>query len=104
MTQEETKELDIVEYAELVNGRVAGLRLAFTLYMTNTQSTEDIKTYVKALEDAENIIETGLKNGAYQFNSKGYPDGTLDMLRNLIESLNSSLETMAEIEDVIQQS
>ena len=87
MTQEEIRELDISEYAELVNGRVAGLRLAFTLFVANSQTKEQIESYVRILEDAESLIETGMQKGEFQFDSKGYPDGTLAELRNLRESL-----------------
>lgn len=103
MSQEDVRELPVSEYAELVNGRVAGLRLAFVLFLTDIQDTKSIRAYIKSLENAKGLIETGIKNGEFQFSSRGYPDGTLDVLEDLIESLNSSLQTITEIEDDVRK-
>ena len=99
MTQEVIRELDITEYAELVNGKVAGLRLALTLFVANTQTKEQIESYVRILEDAESLIETGMQKGDFQFDSKEYPNGTLAELRNLRESLTGLSREKGGIED-----
>ena len=88
MTQETTRELEIAKYVEIVNGKIAGIRLALVLLVANTQIKENNPLYIKALEYAEERIKEGIESGEFKFDSEGYPEGTLSELRNLIESLS----------------
>jgi len=90
MTQEKVTQLDITEFAELVNGKVAGIRLAFSLFIASTQEREKVEDYIEVLERTRRLIEEGVEDGVYEFGSEGYPKGTLIMLKELIDSLSDT--------------
>lgn len=90
MDQAEISELSLAEYAERINGKVAGLNLAFSLFIQSSQSEEVIESYVRSLLLAETIIKNGIENNEFGFKSELYPEGTLHVLRELMRSLSSS--------------
>lgn len=100
---EEVKELDITDFVELVNGRVAGLRLAFNLFISHSQTAKDIRSYIRDLEQAEVTIIRGMEKGEFQFASEGYPNGTLSELKNLIESLTDSAQRLEEMQELLER-
>ena len=90
MDQAREEELNITDYTELLNGKVAGLSLAFSIFVATSQSKEITESFVKSLSYAETTIKKKVENDEFQFKSKGYTDGTLLVLREMINSLTVS--------------
>ena len=81
--------LTVEEYAELLNGRMAGMRLAFNLFVAYSSSEQALEEYIDNLRDVQTKIKSGIENDEFSFASEGYPNGTLLTLDEMIEALSN---------------
>ena len=49
----EIEEMDTIEFLNRLSGTVAGLRLAFILFVRNSVTNEGIRSYINTLTTAE---------------------------------------------------
>ena len=90
--------LSIEEYAELLNGRMAGMRLAFNLFVAYSSSEQALEEYIDNLKDVQSKIKSGLENNEFEFVSDGYPNGTLIALDEMIDALSNMKDVKQEYE------
>lgn len=94
----EPESLTIEEYAELLNGRMAGMRLAFNLFVAYSSSKQALEEYIENLKDVQSKIKSGVENNEFEFVSEGYPNGTLITLDEMIDALSNMKDAKLELE------
>ena len=88
----EIEEMDTLEFLNRLSGTVAGLRLAFILFVGNSVTNEGIRSYINTLTTAERKIIEGLTEEEFQFKAEEFPEGTLHVLQSIRGSLAKMLK------------
>jgi hypothetical protein len=88
----EIEEVDALEFLNRLSGTVAGLRLAFILFVGTSVTNEGIETYINTLTSAERKIVEGLGKEEFQFKAEEFPEGTLHLLQSIRDSLAKMLK------------
>ena len=91
---EEEREISLAEYAELVNGKIAGIDLVIRIMILSTYDKDGMQALLKNLKVARTGIDDEVERGA--FYSNWMPIGSSKVVDGIIAFLTKELEESDE--------